>query len=71
MGQNYDRIAVVWMEEYAKYYHIREPRITKHPLGDISYLLKLRKDLKCKPFKWFTIPLLPLSVLARQPFVSN
>ena len=41
------------MDDYGKYYFIREPNALYREPGDISKQLALRKQLKCKSFQWF------------------
>lgn len=43
------------MEEYDKYYYIREPQALNRDPGDISEQLKLKKQLNCKSFNWYYI----------------
>lgn len=52
--QNYKRVAEVWMDEYKDYLYKRDPgRYENIDAGDLTKQLAIRKDLKCKPFKWF------------------
>ncbi|OZC08256.1 hypothetical protein X798_04735 [Onchocerca flexuosa] len=53
ISTNMLRVIKTWMDEYDKYYYIREPS-AKHRLpGNISSQLELRKSLKCKSFRWY------------------
>ena len=45
-------MAEVWLDDYAKYYYQRIGN-EKGDFGDISERVQLRKDLKCKSFKWY------------------
>uniref|UniRef100_A0AC35TYG2 Polypeptide N-acetylgalactosaminyltransferase n=1 Tax=Rhabditophanes sp. KR3021 TaxID=114890 RepID=A0AC35TYG2_9BILA len=53
VSKNYKRVAVVWMDDYAKNLYQRKPSIEKADPGDLSKQLALREKLKCKSFKWF------------------
>lgn len=46
------RLAEVWIDEYTKYFYARAGH-EKADYGDISERIQLRKDLKCKSFKWY------------------
>jgi polypeptide N-acetylgalactosaminyltransferase len=50
--RNLVRLAEVWMDDYAKYYYAATGDF-KESYGDISQRLMLRKNLKCKSFKWY------------------
>ncbi|KAL3985756.1 Glycosyl transferase 2 family protein [Acanthocheilonema viteae] len=53
ISTNMLRVIKTWMDEYDKYYYIREPS-AKHRLpGDISSQLELRRNLNCKSFRWY------------------
>lgn len=52
LKRNSIRLAEVWLDDYAKYYYQRIGN-DKGDFGDISERVELRKDLKCKSFKWF------------------
>ncbi|XP_053673153.1 polypeptide N-acetylgalactosaminyltransferase 2-like [Anopheles nili] len=52
-AKNTRRAAEVWMDEYKKYYYAAVPLATNIPFGDIDDRLQLRKDLQCKPFRWY------------------
>jgi len=41
------------MDEYAEYLYLRRPHYRNINTGDLTKQKKIRKNLKCKPFKWF------------------
>jgi len=53
LSVNYRRVAEVWMDEYADFLYRRRPHLKSVDPGDLTEQKKLRKKLKCKPFKWF------------------
>jgi polypeptide N-acetylgalactosaminyltransferase len=73
ISTNMVRVVKTWMDEYEKYYYIREPQARHRNPGDISEQLALRKNLQCKSFDWFmkkvaydvpkSYPLLPDNVV--------
>ncbi|XP_067648907.1 polypeptide N-acetylgalactosaminyltransferase 1-like [Haliotis asinina] len=50
-AKNRERLAKVWLDEYAVYYLERQK--TKTDVGDIRQRLQLKKKLNCKSFDWF------------------
>lgn len=53
ISTNLIRVIKTWMDDYDKYYFIREPQAKYRQPGDISEQLALRKRLNCKSFEWF------------------
>uniref|UniRef100_A0A914V4T4 Ricin B lectin domain-containing protein n=1 Tax=Plectus sambesii TaxID=2011161 RepID=A0A914V4T4_9BILA len=41
------------MDEYGKYYYIREPMNAKRDPGDLTAARAIREKNNCKSFKWF------------------
>lgn len=52
-AKNTRRAAEVWMDDYKQFYFAAVPSAKNVQFGDISKRLELRKQLRCKPFKWF------------------
>ncbi|GFO48189.1 polypeptide n-acetylgalactosaminyltransferase, partial [Plakobranchus ocellatus] len=52
-ARNTKRAAVVWMDDYQKFYFAAVPSAKHVNPGDISDRVALREKLQCKPFKWF------------------
>lgn len=50
--QNMLRVIKTWMDEYEKFYYIREPAAKHRSPGDISSQIELRNRLQCRSFKW-------------------
>ncbi|KAK2723231.1 polypeptide N-acetylgalactosaminyltransferase 11-like [Artemia franciscana] len=47
------RMANVWMDEYIEQFFEIKPEARNISYGDISDRLRLRRELKCKDFKWY------------------
>ncbi|EFA01652.1 polypeptide N-acetylgalactosaminyltransferase 2 isoform X1 [Tribolium castaneum] len=52
-ARNTRRAAEVWMDDYKHFYYAAVPLAKNIPFGDISERLELRRNLQCKPFKWY------------------
>lgn len=52
-AHNTRRAAEVWMDQYKRYYYNAVPLSRTVPFGNISDRMKLKKNLGCKPFKWY------------------
>ena len=57
--RNSKRVAEVWMDEYAEYFYKARPGARKVDAGDVTMRRALRKELKCKSFKWYMETVLP------------
>ncbi|CAD5223591.1 unnamed protein product [Bursaphelenchus okinawaensis] len=53
ISTNMLRVIKTWMDDYDKYYYIREPQAVKRTWGDITEQLELKRNLQCKSFKWY------------------
>ncbi|KAG8431431.1 hypothetical protein GDO86_018758 [Hymenochirus boettgeri] len=51
--KNTKRTAEVWMDEFKNHYYAARPAAQGRPYGDIQKRLLLRKNLQCRPFKWY------------------
>lgn len=49
---NYNRVAEIYFDEYKEVYYNKTKR-NHIKFGDVTRQKELRKQLKCKPFKWF------------------
>ena len=43
----------MWMDEYAEFLYIRQPRLRSIDPGNLTDQKAIRTKLNCKPFKWF------------------
>ncbi|XP_014251277.1 polypeptide N-acetylgalactosaminyltransferase 2 [Cimex lectularius] len=52
-AKNTRRAAEVWMDSYKQYYYAAVPLAKNIPFGNIDDRLRLKAELKCKPFSWY------------------
>uniref|UniRef100_A0A5S6N182 Polypeptide N-acetylgalactosaminyltransferase n=1 Tax=Xenopus tropicalis TaxID=8364 RepID=A0A5S6N182_XENTR len=52
-ARNTRRAAEVWMDDYKNFYYAAVPSARNVPYGNIQSRLELKKNLGCKPFKWY------------------
>uniref|UniRef100_A0A914WAL2 Glycosyltransferase 2-like domain-containing protein n=1 Tax=Plectus sambesii TaxID=2011161 RepID=A0A914WAL2_9BILA len=60
IATNLKRVVESWMDEYGKYYYIREPMNAKRDPGDLTAARAIREKNNCKSFKWYVICVSPL-----------
>ncbi|KAJ1059357.1 hypothetical protein K5549_013711 [Capra hircus] len=53
LARNLKRVAETWMDEFAEYIYQRRPEYRHLSTGDLSAQKELRRQLKCKDFRWF------------------
>jgi len=51
--KNTKRTAVVWLDEFIEDFYKATPHARSVREGDVSDRIALRKNLQCKPFKWY------------------
>lgn len=70
VSRNYKRVAEAWMDDYKQYIYRRNPaRYEKVDAGDLSESLRVKKQLKCKSFKYFMEQVAP-DMLDRYPYID-
>lgn len=62
IARNKARVADVWLDEWSKIFFVTEMSAASHRT-DVSERLQLRKNLKCKSFRWFLKNIFPTSPL--------
>ncbi|XP_055297007.1 polypeptide N-acetylgalactosaminyltransferase 1-like isoform X2 [Sitodiplosis mosellana] len=64
--RNNRRLIDVWMDEYAAYIYAAYPQWKKVSAGNLTNRLNLKKQLKCKPFRWYLENIYPESLWLRE-----
>ena len=59
IGINLNRVADVWMDQYAELYYDRANSRQYGTGGSIEERVKLRKDMKCRSFQWYLETVFP------------
>ncbi|XP_035707517.1 polypeptide N-acetylgalactosaminyltransferase 5 isoform X2 [Folsomia candida] len=61
VDRNNGRLAEVWLDEWRLFYYAMFTGARTVDVGDVSARVKLRKDLKCKSFRWYLEHIYPES----------
>ncbi|TNN18722.1 Polypeptide N-acetylgalactosaminyltransferase 13 [Schistosoma japonicum] len=59
--KNFVRTALVWLDEYSRFYFLMNPSALSIDYGDVSKRRKLRQQLQCKSFRWYLENIYPES----------
>ena len=60
VGRNFKRLAEVWLDDYKECLYSREPeRYATIDPGDLTLAKSIRRNLNCKPFKYFLEEVMP------------
>ncbi|CAH8484925.1 unnamed protein product [Schistosoma mattheei] len=61
LHKNFVRTALVWLDQYSRFYFMLNPSALSVDYGDISKRKKLRQQLNCKSFRWYLEKIYPES----------
>ncbi|CAG7836284.1 unnamed protein product [Allacma fusca] len=68
--RNSVRVAEVWLDEFKEYFYKAKPEAKSVDFGDVSSRVTLRKELNCKPFKWYIDNIYP-DILTQVPVTNQ
>ena len=58
-GFNSQRVAEVWLDKYKMHFYNVRTDLRGKDFGDVSRRRQLRRNMKCKSFKWFLETIYP------------
>lgn len=71
VGKNLKRVALVWLDEYKKYFFRGDPKRYRNvDAGNLTAQFAKKKSLNCKPFKYYLDVVAP-EILQLYPLVPN
>ena len=66
--KNQRRVVDVWTDEYRDYFYHIIPGLKQIDPGDMTERVKLKRDLKCKSFRWYIDNIFPEAPVPREFF---